>query len=428
MNYPQLLQQVQDHVLNYYKTHDASKLIYHNLQHTNGVVSAATQIANHYQLNDSDFFIVLSACWFHDTGYFEDPKNHEHKGADLAAEFLKSHGVDTDMIDKVRGCILATQMPQSASTLLEQIICDADLFHLGTDEFFEKDKLMRKEVNACYDMDLSKQEWHQKTIKFLGDHQYYTEYCKLLLSERQAKNMAEIQKKIDKKEEKEPKKEADQEIAKGTIIVSSPDQEIKTEKKKKNKDRPEKGIETMFRISSSNHQRLSDMADRKAHIMITVNSIILSAIISLVLRKLDANNYLAYPTFLLLAISLISMTFAILATRPSIPSGTYSPADLERKEVNLLFFGSFYKMPLLDYTAGMMKVMDDRDFLYHTLIRDVYGQGVVLGKKYQFLRIAYNIFMYGLILSVLAFITVSVFHHGPAVIPSIKPGPHLKSF
>ncbi|MFD2148537.1 Pycsar system effector family protein [Mucilaginibacter antarcticus] len=117
------------------------------------------------------------------------------------------------------------------------------------------------------------------------------------------------------------------------------------------------------------------MADNKAHILITVNSIILSAIISLVLRKLEENTFLAIPSFILLTVSLLSMIFSILATRPAIPEGTFTAQDIDDKKVNLLFFGNFYKMGLAEYTAGMLKVMDDRAFLYGTLIKDVYSQG-----------------------------------------------------
>lgn len=408
MNYQQLLQLTRDHVINYYKTHDTSTLIYHNLKHTEGVVKAATQIANHYQLNDADFFIVLFACWFHDTGYIEDPKDHEQKGAELAAGFLKANGVtDEELIAKVNACIMATKMPQSAGTLLEQIVCDADLFHLGTDEFFEKDNLMRKEYNASNNVDMSKQDWRKKAISFLEGHQYYTEYCKLLLTDAQAKNFADMREKIAEKESKEEKKEA-----KLNNVVASPDQEIKS---KKNKERPEKGIETMFRISSSNHQRLSDMADKKAHIMITVNSIILSAIISLVLRKISEYGFLIIPSIILLTVSVLAMTFSILSTRPTIPMGVFKKEDIDNKSVNLLFFGNFYKMKLADFTYGMQAMMEDSDFLYGSLIKDLYYQGVILGRKYQLLRIAYNIFMFGLIVAVLAFIIAAViFHHTSA--------------
>jgi len=110
------------------------------------------------------------------------------------------------------------------------------------------------------------------------------------------------------------------------------------------------------------------------------------------------------PTVILLAVSLSTMVTAILSTIPRIPSGYFSPEDLSQKKVNLLFFGNFFKMGFNDYHEGMKIVMNDREFLYDTLIRDVYSQGVVLGRKYKFIRLAYNIFMYGLIASVVSFL------------------------
>ena len=97
------------------------------------------------------------------------------------------------------------------------------------------------------------------------------------------------------------------------------------------------------------------------------------------------------------------MVFSILATRPSLPGGTFTEQNLEDKKVNLLFFGNFYRMAFAEYEHGMQEMMKDRDFLYGSLTRDVYSQGVVLGRKYRLLRIAYNVFMFGVIVSVLAF-------------------------
>ena len=317
-------------------------------------------------------------------------------------------------------------MPQAPKNLLEQIVCDADLFHLGTNKFDEKDKLLRKEINLLHNIDLSKEQWHEKTVKFMEEHSYHTDYAKLLLNGEKEKNLELIKEKISKAEKKEEKKEEkghkkeeattkfDATIIEDHNKISIADASKTEGKKKKDKDkeRPEKGIETMFRISSSNHQRLSDMADNKAHIMITVNSIILSAIISLLLRRLSEYGYLVIPTFILLAVSLLAMTFSILSTRPSIPAGVFTRDDIDNRKVNLLFFGNFYKSNLEDYNYGMQKMMEDKEFLYGSLIRDVYAQGVVLGKKYRLLRIAYNIFMFGLIASVIAFIVASAFFGG----------------
>lgn len=171
----------------------------------------------------------------------------------------------------------------------------------------------------------------------------------------------------------------------------------------KNKKRPNRGIETMFRISSNNHQALSQMADNKAHIMITVNSIIISVLLSVLIRSLDNEPHLTIPVAILLLVNVITIIYSILATRPNIPSGKFSKNDLDQQKVNLLFFGNFYKMPLGDFSEGMTRLMENRNFLYNSLIVNLHQQGLVLGKKYKYLRISYNIFMYGLVMSLIAF-------------------------
>jgi predicted metal-dependent HD superfamily phosphohydrolase len=410
MNYQHLLKQVKEYAEAYYKTHKHDNLVYHDEGHTHHVVTAVTQIANHYQLTDHDFFVVQAAAWFHDLGYMVDMQRHEEESAVLAESFLQKQEVKQEDIDAIKGCIMATKMPQSPVTLLEKIICDADLFHLGTDDFFKTDKQMLKEYSTVHNVDMTKLDWRRKSIKFLQAHHYHTDYCQLLLNSGKEANIQTLKDKVAKAERKlEATPNETEEDVETKAKNDDHDKDDHDKKDKKKEDRPDKGIETMFRISSSNHQRLSDMADNKAHIMITVNSIILSAIISLLLRKLSEYEYLMVPTFIFLTVSLLAMTFSILATRPSIPQGIFSRADVDNKKVNLLFFGNFYKMSLDDYTYGMVKMMEDKDFLYGSLIRDVYAQGVVLGKKYQLLRVAYNIFMFGLILSVVAFILASTF-------------------
>jgi predicted metal-dependent HD superfamily phosphohydrolase len=428
MNYPELSRKIQEHVLSFFQLQKSKVFTYHNLAHTQSVVKAATQIANHYQLNEADFFIVTAAAWFHDAGYFEDINNHEAKGTEMAATFLKKYGVTEDIIQTISGCVLATRLPQDPKNRLEEIVCDADLFHLGTDDFPENNKLMRKEAEAKKGADISKDEWRNGTIRLLEMHHYYTDYCQLLLNDKKKANLEKLKRKAGEKEEKNKPAEnqfqktnqpelkdkpapitplSNVEPVKATAIRGL-NPEIKKKKEEKIK-RPDRGIETMFRITSGNNQRLSDMADNKSHIMITVNSIILSAIISLLLRKLEDYNFLKWPTFFTLGVCVTTIIFSILATRPSIPSGRFTQADIDEKKVNLLFFGNFYRMNLQDYTSGMLQVMSDRDFLYGTLIKDVYSQGVVLGRKYRLLRISYNIFMYGLIVSVLAFVAATIF-------------------
>jgi len=412
-NQHQLFKQIREHVFECFKDADSGALPYHNRDHTIRTVEAAVRLAGHYQLNERDHTVVVAAAWFHDLGYLYVPEEHETESARLAEKFLLKKKTAPEDIEAVRACILVTKIPQSAANLNEQILCDADLFDLGTDDFFKNDKLLRKEWMILHNRDISKEEWRKEAIVFLEGHSYYTDYCHSLLDEKKTRNLAELREKASAGEKAIS---ADDNKADGAAKKISG-----AAKADKQKDKPEKGIETMFRISSANHQRLSDMADRKAHIMVTVNSIILSATISLVLRRLDAYGFLVIPTFILLAVSLTAMTFSILSTRPSVPHGTFDQRELDEKRANLLFFGNFYKMRLEQYTMGMQMMMEDGNFLYGSLIRDGYAQGVVLGKKYNLLRISYSIFMYGLILAVAAFmLAYLVAGHETAAAPPVK--------
>jgi HD superfamily phosphodiesterase len=406
MNYYTLLDEVKQYVTSFFHTHANDKLIYHNLVHTENVVSAAIEIANHYRLNDLDYFIVVTAAWFHDIGYYTEPARHEEKGAEEAAAFLNRKGVDAKTVETVANCIRATRMPQNPETLLEKIVADADLFHLGTAKFAELNKIIRKEFIELHKVDVSKEEWRNKTIRLLETHYYHTDYCRLLLNDTKAKHLEKLKAKAAGKN---PERKNDVPVPAVVLQPQTTKPKLKPlipeelNEKGKGKGRPDRGIETMFRITSANHQRLSDMADSKAHIMISVNSIIISVLLSVLLKNLEQFPQYTIPAMTLLTISLVTIVFAILATRPNIPRGTFTQNDINEKKVNLLFFGNFFKMSMDDYTSGMLQMMDDRDFLYRSLIKDVYSQGVVLGSKYQRLRISYNVFMYGLIVSVIAF-------------------------
>jgi hypothetical protein len=145
------------------------------------------------------------------------------------------------------------------------------------------------------------------------------------------------------------------------------------------------------------------MADRKANILISVNAIIISVILSVLLRRHDVDTYLTIPTITFLVFSLITIVIAILATLPKVSGGRFSKEDILHKKTNLLFFGNFHKATLQEYEWGMQEMMKDQEYLYGALIKDIYYLGVILGKKYKFLRIAYYIFMIGIIISVLAF-------------------------
>lgn len=395
-------------------SHKLSKDIkFHTLQHTQEVVVACEKLADYHQVPDDDRFALILSAWFHDSGYSGGTaKDHETLSIKLAGDFIKAHSVPDDIRNKVTGCINATRMPQNPGTLIEKIICDADLFHLGTDAFDEKSKLLRQELNEFGDNDVSKKDWRKINVRFLERHEYFTAYGKEKLQPEKNKHLAELLAKEDKKhdtmkpekKEKDKDKDKDKDKQKDKLkdpvaIAEAAEAKIKREKEKE----ADRSIATVFRIMAQSHTGLSQMADSKANILISVNSIILSLLIGSLIDKLDTNTNLQIPMGIISIVCVTSIVFGILATRPNISSGTFSREDIAQKRANLLFFGNFHGMSLQDYNWGMTEMLGDKEYMSNSMIKDNYFLGVVLAKKYRYLRIAYNIFMYGLILAVIAF-------------------------
>jgi predicted metal-dependent HD superfamily phosphohydrolase len=391
---------VQEHVTNLFETNKKTKLFYHTLEHTRETVKRAEEIAAHYKLSEKEMLAIYISAWFHDTGrIFTGPENHEEKSVELMKSFMQINCPEAELIQLVEGCILATRPSVHPGNLLQQIITDADTYHLGTKEFKRTNKLVRKELSM--ERDVTKEEFDIKTLEFLERHKYYTSYCIELLNKGKEENMEKLRSKITERTVRSDdnslfgsEKQTDSKLDKQTSSLIS------------------KGIQTMLRLASSNNLRLSEMADRKANILISVNAIIISVSISVLFRKFETDPFLVAPTIIFLTSSVITIVLSILATRPTITGGQFSKEDITAKKVNLLFFGNFYKASLEDFRWGMGIMMRDPEYLYGSLIKDVYYLGVVLGKKYRLLRIAYNIFMVGVVISVIAF-TIAVFTKSP---------------
>jgi hypothetical protein len=168
-------------------------------------------------------------------------------------------------------------------------------------------------------------------------------------------------------------------------------------KAKAKEENPERGIETMFRTTAKNHMQLSQIADNKANIMLSINALILSISVTGLLPQMGLHPEVRLPLFLLLAVCLGSMVFATISTIPKLSKGITTREECDRKEGNLLFFGNFHAMKRTQYEMAMNELMNDRSYLYGSLVRDLYYLGVVLHRKYALLRISYMIFMYGMI-------------------------------
>jgi len=169
-----------------------------------------------------------------------------------------------------------------------------------------------------------------------------------------------------------------------------------------------RGVETLFRSAYRVQMDLTGLADNKANMMISINGLIISIIVAAVGPKLDANPWLLIPTTIFLLGTLVSIVYAILAARPRVQSVPITLEDLEHSDGNILFFGDFANLTQDDFTAGMIDLIQDKTVVYETMIRNLYGLGSVLKKKFALLKIAYTAFMIALVLGVCSFISVFI--------------------
>jgi len=380
-----LLRKVEHHVTTLLSGSLPAWAVYHNVDHTRETVLAARVIAEGSALPRKDLETLLVAAWFHDVGYLQGPDDHEERSVQAAREYLLAQGVPRERIEVVTRCIRATRLPQQPRTLSEQVLCDADIIHVGKKRFFDKSDLLRSEMEMLRGHPFTEEEWLTFNISFVTGHNFHTAYAQQKFAARRSKNLLALQERFR------------------ALSLEEESRRAKRRLKEERSSIPERGIETMFRVVPKNHLDLTALADHKASIMISTNALIMSIVFGLLVSKLDSNPHLMIPTFLLLAVCLSALSIAILATRPHVTSGTFTREDIEKKRANLLFFGNFHRSSLEDFDWGMKELMKDREYLYGSMIKDLYFLGKVLGVKYRYLRICYSVFMYGMILVVIAF-------------------------
>jgi predicted metal-dependent HD superfamily phosphohydrolase len=168
-------------------------LCYHNLQNTSEVARASTEIGVKSGLNVEQLEIVILAAWLHDSGYQGGQKDHETESQKIASKFLTQHKYPSENLEKVLGAIEATRIPQSPHTIIEEVLCDADMFHLSIDEFKLKSNLLRKELEFHRNRNIGDKEWLDETLNFVKNHEYFTNYGKQVLEPRKARNITELE-------------------------------------------------------------------------------------------------------------------------------------------------------------------------------------------------------------------------------------------
>jgi len=172
------------------------ELTYHNFNHTCSMVMHAREMIQYYDLSDENSMIIQVAAWFHDTGYLiSGPYEHERTGVEIMKGFFGGTDTNSFIVEQIADCIMATKMPTAPKNLLEEILCDADSYHLGTDQFFEADEAVKQEFKQANEV--SDQVWNMMTLRFLEEHSFFTDYCKQRLNTGKEANIEMLRLRIN---------------------------------------------------------------------------------------------------------------------------------------------------------------------------------------------------------------------------------------
>lgn len=348
----------------------SSDFHFHNLPHTLAVRDACLRLGEMLKIDADDREVLTLAALFHDTGYTEVYLGHEAVSRRIAHDFFIDHGYSEDKTGQVLACIDATIPDRQPVNLLESIIKDADLSNLGSKDYMSKLQNLRYEWEHFLGNKYTDPEWHTLNFEFLKNHQYFTIAARDIYSPEQRKNQKQL-------------KELVREDQAAAVGISG-----------------NKGAQMMFKTALRNHIDLSNLADNKANIMLSVNALIITIAMPLAATYARSNIYLLIPNISMLATCLTSMVFATLATRPIKMMGFTEHQVIQSGKSNLFFFGNFFKMSYDQYKGGMQEVLSKTESLDEAIMRDLYFLGRSLGRKYQRLRTCYNIFVIGVMATV----------------------------
>ncbi len=376
------------------------QMVFHGIDHTRSVVKAARRLAVDAGLSAEETETLVLAAFFHDTGYTEKYDGHEAISAELATRFLTKQGFPPERLDQVQQLIMATAIDAPSFGPLADLLVDADRSGMARDDFAARGELLRLEWEIYFpDRSINNSEWAQSQLEYLQNTDFRTEAGRTRFGPGRTATLETQEKALGKRRKKEKKSEKE---SRETLA------------------QPKRGIETMFHNIYSTHTSLSQMADQKANMMIQLNTLLLSALITYMAARtttsgisLLANPIVLLPGSLLLITALGSVVTAILSAQPEITSFRFNDRvkPTANRRINLLFFGNFTKLPLEDFQEGMRDLMRQKDALYINMITDIYYLGDVLSKKYRLLKVSYTVFMVGLIMTVFSFV-IAVLYKG----------------
>lgn len=196
-----ILEKVENYIENLFKKKLSPDLKYHNLSHTKNVVEAAKDIGKNCGLTDDELEMLLLAAWFHDSGFTEIYTGHEEISVKICSNFLRQHNYPDEKVNMVNTIIMATKVGSAPGNLIEMVIKDADISHMGKKIFVSKSSGLRSEWEKYLGRKYSKYEWLKNNIDFINANKFFTPYANEIFNEQKKTNLIALKKKAEKQAE-----------------------------------------------------------------------------------------------------------------------------------------------------------------------------------------------------------------------------------
>ncbi len=383
-----MVETARTYVARLWSDHRDKRWLFHNYAQAAGVVKCLQNIAAHEPLPEEVVEIATLSAWFFNTGYLYDPQQVAEKSAISAEFFLAEHRYAPEKIHRVHQCIITALNQMHPKTLEAQLLNDAIVAHNLVEQWPDNLTAQKAEMEGLLGRKMSQTEWQRVVLQQIHEAVLYLPYSKEAYEPRLGVHFIEAKQALENLETKTETK---------TESVPSGAFQNLTGK------RLRAAIQTYYRSNYNNHIHLSAIADNKAHIMISVNSILISVAISILTYHTltDRNPLLVLPIVIFLVTALTSLIFAVLSSRPRIQG----KPNRTPGRTNWMFFGNFVHLSMEEYEKEVDDMLRDGASLYGSMTRDTYMLGKVLDKKYRLLTISYNVFMLGFVATVVSYLT-----------------------
>lgn len=381
-----LLDKARQWVLDLFNDHADHRLVWHTFSRTNELISLIARLARDEKLTREEYITLYLAGWFAYPGWLFDPNAPEKINHRLAEQFMRAESQDELIIQQVQQLIPLANLQGQPASRTETILWDAALaLHFGED-YRNSQSLRRRETENLQDGHAIPAEvWQHQELEQMSAVRYLTASGKAHFEPLLLDHIRSLQRKESRRTQR---------------VTEELPARVNTNS----------AIQTYFRTSFHNHIHLSAIADRKAQMLISVNAILISVLITVLSYSNIAETRppLLIPVTLFMVCGLGSLIFSVLSARPRVTRLPVRDLEPDLRWRHLLFFGHYTQLDADQYVDEMMGLQSQGEDLCRAMHLDIYHLGCVLDRKYRLVSIAYALFMAGFIGAVSSFLALEL--------------------